>query len=142
MDIAHLRKQLRFAIEAGRRDAATRRARADEASRHYAAFLEQVATPVFRGMATALRAEGFPFDVMTPSGGVRLVSERHRDDVIALDLDEAADPPMPVVTITRTRGRRVLQHERPIRPGVPSGSLTDADVTEMLLDELRPWLER
>ena len=73
MDIALLRKSLLQAIESARRDAAERRARADEAEPPLRAFLEETATPVFRAMASALRAEGLQFDVITPSGGVRLV---------------------------------------------------------------------
>lgn len=142
MDIAQLRKQLRLALDAGRRDASARRGRADEAARQYASFLEQVATPVFRGMASALKAEGIAFELMTPSGGLRLASERYRDDAIELELDIEADPPIPVVTVRRTRGRRVVQHERPIRPGVLAGALTEEDVLAMLFEELRPWLER
>ena len=142
MDIAQLRKQLRFAIDAQRRDASSRRSRADEATRHYENFLNEIAGPVFRQMATALTAEGVPFDVMTPSGGVRLVDRGRRDDGIALELDTTADPPVPVVSITRTRGRRVLQHERPVKAGTMVGALTEEDVVALLFEELAPWLER
>jgi hypothetical protein len=142
MDIAQLRKQLRFAIDAQRREATSRRQRADEAARQYDNFLDEIATPVFRLMATALTAEGVPFDVMTPSGGVRLTDKARRDDGIALELDTTADPPVAVVNVTRTRGRRTLQHERPVKAGVMVGALTEEDVAAMLFEELKPWLER
>lgn len=142
MDIAQLRKQLRFAIDAQRRDAASRRARTDEAQRQYETFLNEIATPVFRLMATALTAEGVPFDVMTPSGGVRLADKARRDDGIVLELDTTADPPVPLVSITRTRGRRVAQNERPVKPGTMVGALSEEDVVKMLFEELKPWLER
>jgi len=142
MDIALLRKSLVKAIESAKRDAADRRARADEAGRQYTQFLEQTATPVFRAMANALRGEGLLFDVMTPSGGVRLVPERSREDGIELMLDTTVDPPQPLVRVVRTRGSRVTQHERPVAGPVRTDALTGDHVAAMLLDELRPWLER
>ena len=85
MDIALLRKSLLQAIEARQ----PRRGRAPRAHRRgdhrYEKFLEDTATPVFRAMASALRGEGLQFDVITPSGGVRLVPERTREDGIELD---------------------------------------------------------
>jgi hypothetical protein len=42
------------------------------------------------------------------------------------------------VTVTRTRGSRVVQSDRTF--GKPLTELTDDDVVEMLLDELHPWL--
>lgn len=140
MDIAQLRKQVRFAIDAERREASSRRQRADEAQRQYESFLDEIAVPVFRQMATALTSEGVPFDVMTPSGGVRLIDKGRRDDGIGLDLDSTADPPVPVVSVTRTRGRRTLQHERPVKAGVMVGALTEEHVVAMLFEELKPWL--
>ncbi|MGE0364007.1 MAG: hypothetical protein AB7H93_08790 [Vicinamibacterales bacterium] len=142
MDIALLRKSLVKAIESARRDAAERRTRADEAGRHYTQFLEQTATPVFRAMANALRGEGLLFDVMTPSGGVRLVPERSREDGIELVLDTSVDPPQPLVRVVRSRGSRVTQHERPVAGPVRTDALTEDHVAAMLLEELRPWLER
>ncbi len=142
MDIALLRKSLVKTIEAARREAAERRARADEAGRYYDRFLEHTATPVFRAMAAALRGEGLLFDVMTPSGGVRLGPERNREDGIELSLDITVDPPQPIVRVVRSRGSRMLQHERPIAGPVRMDALTEDHVASMLLDELRPWLER
>jgi hypothetical protein len=77
---------------------------------------------------------------MTPAGGVRLQSERHRDDAIEMELDTSADPPQPLVTITRARGSRVVQSDRTIKGSNPLVHLTEEDVVEMLLEELRPWL--
>ena len=142
MDIALLRKSLVKAIESARRDAAERRGRADEANRRYERFLEDTATPVFRAMAQALRAEGLQFDVITPSGGVRLGPERTREDGIELGLDATVDPPEPIVRVVRSRGSRVMQHERPVAGEVRLEGLTEDHVATMLLDELRPWIER
>jgi hypothetical protein len=140
MDIGIVRKRLVSAIDAARRDAADRRARVATATRDYEKFLGEVAVPAFRAMANALKSEGLPFDVITPSGAVRLVSERNRDDGIGLELDTTADPPLPVVSITRTRGSRSIEKERTIKEKTPAGALTDEDVIAMLLEELKPWM--
>jgi hypothetical protein len=142
MDIALLRKSLLQTIEAAKRDAVERRARADEAGKRYEKFLEETATPVFRAMGSALRGEGLLFDVTTPSGGVRLVPERTREDGIELTLDATIDPPQPIVRVMRSRGSRVVHHERPVAGPVRMEGLTEDHVAAMLLDELRPWLER
>lgn len=139
-DVGILRKRVKFVMEQVRRDQAERRGRAAEAARAYDAFLAERAVPAFRAMANVLKAEGMPFEVTTPSGGVRLVSERHRDDAIELELDATADPPEPLVTITRTRGSRSLRTDRPVKAGTPIDRLTEEDVVEMLLEEIRPWL--
>lgn len=139
-DVGVVRKRVRLAIEQARRDQAERRARVTEARNTYEQFLESAAIPVFRMFANILKAEGLPFEVMTPAGGVRLQSERHRDDAIELELDTSADPPQPLVTITRARGSRVVQSDRTIKGSNPLVHLTEEDVVEMLLEELRPWL--
>ena len=139
-DVGVVRKRVRFAIEQARRDASERRGRVAEARKQYESFLESSAIPVFRMFAGILKAESLAFEVMTPADGVRLQSERNRDDAIAIELDASADPPQPLVTITRTRGSRVLQTDRVIKGSVPLEQLTEDDVVEMLIEELRPWL--
>jgi hypothetical protein len=139
-DVAEVRKRIRAEIEKSRRDQAERRTRVAEATSAYEAFLETAAIPVFRMFANVLKSEGLNFEVMTPAGGVRLQSERHRDDAIEMELDTTADPPQPLVTITRARGSRVVQSDRSIKGSSPLGQLTEHDVVEMLIEELRPWL--
>jgi hypothetical protein len=140
-DVAQIRKKLQKAIEQARREAADRRARVHEAQRAFDEFLETQAVPAFRSMAIVLKSEGLAWEVMTPSGEVRLVPDRRRDESIALTFDATADPPQPLVSITRGRGGRVVHAERPVKAGTPSSAaLTEDDVVEMLLDELRPWL--
>lgn len=139
-DTAVVRKRVRTAIEQARRDAAERRTRVAEARKAYETFLETAAIPVFRMFANILKSEGLHFEVMTPADGVRLQSERNRDDAIEMELDTSADPPQPLVTITRTRGSRIVQHDRSIKGSNPLVQLTEEDVIDMLLDELRPWL--
>lgn len=142
MDVAQLRKTVRQAIDGAKKDAAARRARADVATLAYERFLEERATPVFRSMANVLKSEGLLFDVMTPSGGVRLVPERTREDGIELTLDGSVDPPRATLTTVRSRGSRAVRAERALKDGVPIDTLTDDDVIAALLDELAPWLER
>lgn len=142
MDIAQLRKNVVQAIEHARRDAAARRARADEANRRYEAFLESTAVPVFRAMAGALKGEGLLFDVTTPLGGVRLGPERQREDGIELTLDASLDPPAPILSVVRSRGSRTVRRERPLTDAQRVEGITEDDVARALLEELRPWLER
>ncbi|HVG84032.1 MAG TPA: hypothetical protein VM820_05915 [Vicinamibacterales bacterium] len=140
-DVAQIRKRIQRAIEQARREAADRRARVHEAQRAYDEFLETRAIPAFRSVAIVLKAEGLAWEVMTPSGEVRLVPDRRRDESIALSFDATAEPPQPLVSITRGRGSRTLHAERPIKAGTPASSaLTEDDVVDMLVEELRPWL--
>ena len=139
-DVALVRKRVQAAIEQARRDQAERRDRASDAKTAYDAFLENAAIPAFRMIANILKSEGLNFEVATPAGGVRLQSERQRDDAIEMELDTSADPPQPLVTVTRTRGSRMIKSDRTIKGSNPLVQLTEEDVIDMLLEELRPWL--
>lgn len=140
MDVANIRKRLKSEIDQARRGAAERRERAKTATRAYEEFLNDTAVPVFRQIATVLRAEGIPFEVQTPAGGVRLVSDRSRDDQISLELDATQDPPQLMLTAWRSWGGRVLQTERAVKERTPVERITEDDLFERLVDELRPWL--
>ena len=140
MDVANIRKRLKSEIDQARRGAAERRERAKTATRAYEEFLNDTAVPVFRQIATVLRAEGIPFEVQTPAGGVRLVSDRSRDDQISLELDTTQDPPQLTLTAWRSWGGRVLQTERAVKERTPVERITEDDLFERLVDELRPWL--
>jgi len=139
-DVAVVRKRVRTAIEQARRDQTERRGRVAEAQQQYTSFLEASAVPAFRMIANVLKSEGLHFEVMTPAGGVRLQSDRNREDAIEMELDTSADPPQPLVTVTRVRGSRIVQADRSIKGSNPLVHLTEDDVIEMLLEELRPWL--
>jgi len=142
MEISDIRKRLRQTLDQAKRASTERRARGDEAGRAYQTFLARVATPVFQMFATVLRAEGYAYQVFTPAGGLRLMSERSSDDFIELALDTTVDPPIAIARINRGRGRRILSTERPLREGVPIESLTEEDVLAMLLAEIVPLVER
>lgn len=139
-DVGLVRKRVKFAMEQARRDQSERRGRAQDAARDYEAFLTQSAIPAFRMLANVLTAEGVKFEAMTPGGGVLIVAERQRDDSISLELDTTLDPPEPLVTVTRARGSRSHRSERRIKGSTPMQQLTEDDVIEMLVEELRPWM--
>jgi len=142
VEVSEVRRQLRHAIDRAKARAQQKRQTAADAERAYVAFLEQVATPTIRMLANALKAEGYLFTVSTPSGGLRLASDRGRDDYIELALDASADKPTVVGRVRHTRGSRTLEDERPIKPGAAPQDLTEADVLSFLVNALDPWLDR
>jgi hypothetical protein len=141
MEISAVRKRLQETIDRARRAAAERRQVTDEAAREYALFLEQVAVPVFKQVASALKASGYPFTVMTPGGSVRLTSEKSADDYIELSLDTSGDEPVVMGHSRHARGRRVRETERPIGTG-PVANLTEDHVLNFLMFELEPFVEK
>ncbi|HEU5257060.1 MAG TPA: hypothetical protein VFU28_13790 [Vicinamibacterales bacterium] len=142
MEVSEVRRQLKLAIDRAKARAQQKRQNVAEAERAYAAFLEDVATPTTRMLANALKAEGYLFTVSTPSGGLRLASDRGRDDYIELALDASGDTPTVVGRVRHTRGSRTLEDERPIKPGAALQDVTQADVLSFLVNALDPWLER
>jgi len=142
VDISEVRRQVVHAIERARTRAQQRRQQAADAERAYAVFLDDVAVPVARMVASALKAEGVPFTVSTPSGGLRLSSDHGRDDYIEFGLQHAGSGASVVGRVRRARGSRTLEEERAVKPGVPPQDLSAADVLAFLTDALEPWLER
>jgi hypothetical protein len=139
MEISVVRKRLTDTIDRAKKQAADRRGRSDQASRDFEVFLQKVAVPLFRQVANALKAEGYAFTVFTPSGSVRLMSDRTAEDYIELTLDTSDDPPRVMGQISRTRGRRVIDTERSI--GAPD-ALTEEQLLDFLLKELEAFVER
>jgi hypothetical protein len=142
VEVSQVRNRLRRAIEGARDEAQQRRQRAAEAERGYKIFLDDVATPLVRQVANALKVEGHAFTVFTPGGGLRLASDRGRDDYIEFALDDMARHPQVVARISRTRGSRTLEEERVVKPGASPDSITDEELLEFMLDILAPWLEK
>ena len=139
-DVGLIRKRLRTEMESARRLAAERRERTSAATRAYESFLTEIAVPAFRSIANVLRSEGIQFEVQTPSDGVRLVSDRNRDDVIELELDTTLDPPQPMLVTTQSRGSRILRTERAVKGRTAIDKITEDDLLERLIEEIRPWL--
>jgi hypothetical protein len=142
VEVSEVRRQLKHAIDRAKARAQRKRMDAAEAERAYATFLEEIATPTTRMLANALKAEGYPFTVSTPSAGLRLASDRGRDDYIELTLDGSGEKPTVVGRVRQTRGSRTLEDERPIRAGAAPQDLTEGDVLSFLVAALEPWLER
>jgi hypothetical protein len=141
MEVADVRKRVLATIDKAKRAAAAKRALSDAASRDFQPFLDGIAIPLFRQVAAALKAESRPFQVFTPGGSVRLMSEKSAEDYIELSLDTSGAAPIVLGRSSRNRGNRVIENERP----VGSGSIADLDeeqVLDYLLSELEPFVER
>ena len=139
MEISDVRKRVHETIERAKRRAADRRARADAAGHDFGRFLEQTAIPLFRQIANVLRADGRLFSVFTPSGSVRLMSDRRSEDYVELTLDASGDEPNVVLHSSRGWGNRVAESERAI--GDPANLTEDALLTAVL-QELERLVER
>jgi hypothetical protein len=142
VEVSHVRRQLTAAIDRARKGSQERRERVAATERAYETFLADVAVPVTRMLASALKADGYPFTVNTPGGSVRLASDKGRDDYIEFALDAAADPPEVLGIVRHARGSRTVLEERPVKPGASPQAITEDDVLEFLLKALEPWLER
>lgn len=142
IETGDVRKRVLQMIDQAKRDAGVRRRNADRASQLYGKFLEERAAPLFQQVAGALRAEGYPFQVFTPAGSIRLASDRSGDDFIELELDTTRET---VVLLGRTsyaRGRRVMSQERVVHDGPNIDEFGEEDVLAFLLEELTPFVER
>ena len=139
MEVSDVRKRVLQTIDRAKRQAADRRVRSDESSRAFTTLLDTIAVPMFRQVANILRVENYLFAVFTPSGSVRLMSDRAAEDYIEISLDTSGDIPRVMGHTSRRRGNRVIDAERPI--GDPA-TLTESDVLEFLLKELEAFVER
>ena len=142
MEVSQVRKRVQGAIAAARERAQRRRAQASDAERAYATFLQDVATPVTRQVANALKTEGHSFTVFTPGGGLRLAADRGRDDFVEFLLDTDSTPPQVLGRVSHTRGSRTIEEEQPVKRGTPPDALTEEDVLDFLVGALEPWFER
>ena len=142
VEVSQVRNRLRRAIESARDQAQLRRQRVAEAERAYKTFLDDVAVPLVRQVANILKVEGHAFTVFTPGGGLRLASDRTRDDYIEFALDDTAELPEVVARISRARGSRTIDEERPVKPGASPDAISEEELLEFLLDVLEPWLQK
>ena len=141
MEIADVRRGVHETMARARQRSAEKRARADAASRAFESLLSRTAVPLFRQIANALRAEHYNFNVFTPSGSVRLMSDTSAEDFIELSLDATTDAPRLVGRTSRARGRRVVDSEQVVASGDPE-SITEAELFAFLMRELEPFVER
>ena len=140
METSTVRNRLNIVIDAAKRASAERRVRNDEAAKAYDRVVE-LAVPLFKQLAQALKVSGYPFTVFTPVGSVRLMSDKSAEDYIELSLDASGDWPAVVGHVSRTRGRRVIESERPVA-AKPVSELTEEDLLEFLMKEIAPFVER
>lgn len=141
METSEVRKRVLQVIDRAKRSAADRRARNDATVLHYERFLDDIAVPIFRQVAGALKASGYNFTVFTPGGSVRLMSDKAAEDYIELSLDTTGSLPAVVGRTSRVRRSRGVESERPIAVKTVD-ALTDGDVLEFLIEELPPFVER
>jgi hypothetical protein len=142
LQVSHVSKRLKIAMETARARAQARRQRTAEVEKAYAVFLETVATPVIRQVANALKVEGLAFTLGTPGGELRLSSDRGRDDFIEFALDTSGDQAEVMGRVSLARGSRTRDETTPIKPGAAPDELSEDDVLDFLLRALEPWLER
>jgi hypothetical protein len=140
MESSTVRNRLNVIIDAAKRASAGRRTRNDEAARSYERFLE-FAVPLIKQVAQALKVSAYPFTVFTPGGGVKLMSDKSPEDYIELSLDTSGEHPAVIGRTSRSRGRRVIESERPIAEK-PIAELTEEDLLEFVLKEIAPFVER
>lgn len=140
VEVADVRRKFRARIEEARKRGEARRAAADRAAQDYEIFIRDVAVPAFRMVASVLSAEGYPFKVFTPAGGVRLASTKSRDDYFEVELDTESDPPQVIGRANRARGGRVTTTERPIREATAVNEIAEGDVIEWVLAEIEPFV--
>jgi hypothetical protein len=139
MEISDVRKRLHATIERAKQRAAERRSRTAEATTAFDNLLSATAVPLFRQLANVLRSEGYLFNVFTPSGSVRLISDRVAEDFVELTLDTASDTPQVVCHASRVRGRRVVESEQAVGE---VATLSEERLLELLLKELEPFVDR
>jgi hypothetical protein len=143
LDAGEIRKRLRQTIEAAKREATARRAALASEQQAFDAFLENHAVPVLRQVASALKAEGHVFQVLTPAGTVRLQSDRERDDYLEIALDGARGTPTVIGRSSYVRGSQLQTAEDKIGDtSAIVSDLTDEDVFEWVLRVILPFVER
>jgi hypothetical protein len=142
METADVRKRILDTIARAKREAAARRVRNAEAGPAYERFLENDAAPLAHQIASVLKVEKYPFTVQTPAGTVRLASERSPEDFLEVRLDTSGQVPQVVVPVERVRGRETTVEDRPVRPGVLTEHLTDADLLDVVSDALGMLVDR
>ena len=104
--------------------------------------LRGVTAPLFRMVASALKAEGYRFAVETPAGAVRLSPGGASEDVIEIALDTTRDPPALMGRTACARGRRLVTDERVVAEHPALGDLAPEALLDFVLSALAPMVER
>src|SRR5262245_3844177 len=106
METSEVRKRGLQLIDRANRYAVDRHARNDATLHHYERVLDDIAIPIFRQVAGALKASGYNFTVFTPGGSVRLMSDKAAEDYIELSLDTTGSLPAGVGPTSPIRSDR------------------------------------
>lgn len=128
-------------MERARRLAAERRAASDRSAAAFESFLANVAVPLVRQIANILKAEGYSFTVFTPSGSVRLMSDKGSQDFIEITLETQGASPRVIARVSHVRGRHIVDAERTVASGDPA-AISEQELLEFLMKELEPFVER
>jgi hypothetical protein len=139
MEVSSVRRRVTETIERAKRRAAERRVRTDAAGIAFGRFLDNTAIPLFRQIANILRVDGYPFSVITPSGSVRLTSDRRAEDFVEVMLDTSGDDPHLLLHASRSWGGGVIESEKAI--GDPE-TLSEDDLLTAVLAELERFVEK
>lgn len=142
METGQVRKHVMDTLQALKARGQERRTRNAEAERDFTTFLDLVATPLAKQVASALKAEGYAFTVFTPGRGLRLALDKGRDDFLDFLLDTDGPSPQVIGRVSYTRGSRTIVEDHPVKEGTGPGALTDEDVLGFLLKALEPFLAR
>jgi hypothetical protein len=142
VEVSQVRKRLKMAIDGSRERAAKRRERVAEAQRAYEQFLTEIAIPMAKQLANAMKVEGYGFTVFTPGNGLRLAADRGRDDFIDLTLDSTGERPEVMARVSQQRGSRTLDEEVPVKRGAHPDEISEDEFLDFLLGALEPWFER
>ena len=142
MEVSRVRQRVQAALNAARDQAQRHRQAVAATETDYARFLADVATPLARQVANVLKAEGYSFTVSAPGGGLRIDTERSRDDFVDIALNTDARPPEVVGRIRYTRGSRTIDDERRVKPGATPSEISEEELLEFLIRALEPWMER
>ena len=142
METGDVRRRVRRTIDDARARARARREDVVAAEADGHRVLRAVAAPLFRTVASALKAEGYRFVVETPAGAVRLSPAGAGEDVIEIALDTTRDPPALMGRTACARGRRLLSDERVVAEHPALGDLASEALLDFVLSGLAPIVER
>ena len=119
---------------------ATRRERATAAAREYQQFLEERAIPAFRAIANVLRAKVSPSKSRRRSAACASWPTRGATTPSNSNSIPASILREPLLITVQSRGSRILRTERLVKEGSPISEISEDDLVELLLDQIKPWL--
>ena len=142
METGEVRRRVRRTVDDARARARQRRRDVAAAEEEGERVLRAAAAPLFRTVASALKAEGYRFAVETPAGAVRLSPGGASEDIIEIALDTTRDPPALMGRAAYARGRRLLRDERVVAEHPALGDLAPEALLDFVLSALAPLVER